>query len=564
MLAVNKRSAWHELTTNASPAELAWMNGYLEGLLAGIQQAGPEPAPTATIKAPSKFTILYGTETGNTKSLSTKLAATARKAGHIVKLAALDQYRLADLKQETRLIVVISTQGDGEPPAQAKAFYDHVHDATTRLPDLRYAVLGLGDSAYPLFCQTGIDIDRQLERAGGKRIAPLQQCDTDYETAATSWFATTLQQLGGEPSQIALPLQRKAGQRKEIHNGIVRTHINLNDTGSSKETYHIELEAADIPYEPGDALGIVPSNSEALVTEIMGLLGLQPDARLTFKDQDSSVSELLQRKLNITYLPGRVVRQYAALSQQEIPEIKIGLAHLLQIYPLPEAVQPEAVIGLLEPIAPRLYSISSAPAAHEGTIHLTVSKDRFSINGQEQQGLCSGYLSQLQEGAALAFYVHPNKAFRLPEEDRDVIMIGPGTGIAPFRSFLAQREASGSSGRNWLFFGDQHFNTDFLYQSEIQSWHETGLLTRVNVAFSRDQEQKIYVQDRMREQAVALYQWLEEGASLYICGAKEPMSIDVEKALLQIIAEQGKHTEATAEAYLEQLKATSRYHKDVY
>lgn len=557
-----KRTAWNELTANASPSELAWMNGYLEGLLAATQQVQPEHNIPAAV--PSKLSILFGTETGNAKSLATKLAATARKAGHIVKLTALDQYRLTDLQQESRLIVVISTQGDGEPPAQARAFYDHIHDTNTNLPGLQYAVLGLGDSAYPLFCQTGIDVDRQLERAGGQRLAPLQLCDTDYETTATTWFATTLQQLRQQQPQPVTLAANTTGHNKAIHSGRVRSHINLNDTGSAKETYHIELEAAGVYYEPGDALGIVPANPGALVTGIIDLLGLQPDTRITYKGQDSTLYELLHRKLNITYLPGRVVRGYAALSKQEIPEIKIGLAHLLQIYPLPPGTPPEAVIGLLEPVAPRLYSISSAPAAHEGTIHLTVSKDRFQLNGQEQYGLCSGYLSGLNEGDELSFYVHPNKAFRLPETDRDIIMIGPGTGIAPFRSFLAQREASGGNGRNWLFFGDQHFNTDFLYQSEIQSWHETGLLNRVNVAFSRDQEHKIYVQDKMREHAAALYQWLEEGASLYICGAKAPMSVDVEQTLLQIIAAQGGHTDAAAEAYLEQLKVTSRYHKDVY
>jgi sulfite reductase (NADPH) flavoprotein alpha-component len=563
MLADIKRNAWNELIATATQQELAWMNGFLAGLLAAQDKTPEGQAQIA--KASLKFTILFGTETGNAKSLATRLAARARKEGGIVKLASLDQYRLNDLAKEEYLFVVISTQGDGEPPLPARDFYDYIHNGTARLPQLRYAVLALGDTAYPQFCKTGEDVDQQLERAGGKRFAQLLKCDTDYEAAATDWFSNAvkdMQQADGRLKVSSGPVP--PAKTKAIYTGMVLSHINLNDTGSNKATYHIELEAEDFVYTPGDALGIIPGNPESLVQDILAITGAQPDQNISYNSTTANLYNLLKSKLNIAYLPERVVKKYAALSRQEIPETKIGLANLLRIYPPAAEHDIEAIINILEPISPRLYSIASSPAAHNGTVHLTVSRDRFYLNEQEQTGLCSGYLAGFHPGDALSFYLHPNKTFRLPEPEKDIIMIGPGTGIAPFRAFLAEREATGSTGRNWLFFGDQHFITDFLYQSEIQSWHETGLLNRVNVAFSRDQEQKIYVQHKMLENASALYKWLEGGATVYVCGAREPMSIDVEKTLLQIIAEQGNKTIKEALDYLDQMEEASRYHKDVY
>lgn len=564
MLAEIKRNTWNNLIATATPQELAWMNGFLEGLL--VAQGQTVSIPVAEIKSPLKFTILFGTETGNAKSLATRLTAAARKEGHIVKLTSLDQYRSTDLSKETFLFIVISTQGDGAPPVPAKAFYEYIHNDPGSLDQLQYAVLALGDTAYPLFCKTGEDVDLQLERAGGKRFATLLKCDTDYEDAAATWFTDAVNTLRRDNTQAQASSTPTvvASKSKQHYTGKVLSHINLNDTGSAKETYHIELAAEDAIYAPGDALGLIPRNPEELVQEIISLLGAAQDQEITYKDKTTGLYELLKSRLNITYLPERVVKLYANLSRQEIPETRIGLANLLRIYPPPAGTDTTSVINILEPISPRLYSIASSPAAHSGTIHLTVSRDRFHINEQEHTGLCSGYLSRLKPEDDLSFYIHPNRAFRLPEQDKDIIMIGPGTGIAPFRSFLAEREASGSSGRNWLFFGDQHFNTDFLYQSEIQSWHETGLLNRVNVAFSRDQEKKIYVQHKMLEHAAILYEWLQQGASVYVCGAKEPMSIDVERTLLQIIGIQGNKTPEEAALYLEGMTAQSRYHKDVY
>ncbi|WP_431215762.1 hypothetical protein ACQ86N_14535 [Puia sp. P3] len=291
---------------------------------------------------------------------------------------------------------------------------------------------------------------------------------------------------------------------------------------------------------------------------------MDPNRKLTFRQEESTIGHLLRKKLNIVYLPERVVKKYAAIVQQDIPETKIGLLDLLKIYPVKDAAQFQEVVSVLEPTAPRLYSIASSPEAHSGEIHLTVTRDSFSVNGETKHGLCSDLLSQLSPDQPVDFYIHKNLQFRLPSEEKDVIMIGPGTGIAPFRSFLAHRDSQGASGRNWLFFGDQHFTTDFLYQTDLQNWMDTGVLTRLNTAFSRDQKEKVYVQHRMEREAAELYRWLEDGAYVYVCGAKEPMSVDVERTLLNIIQQEGQKSQTQAQAWLDELKEAGRYVKDVY
>ncbi|MGB8193577.1 MAG: sulfite reductase, partial [Chitinophagaceae bacterium] len=337
----------------------------------------------------------------------------------------------------------------------------------------------------------------------------------------------------------------------------------LNDRGSDKQTHHIEISTEAV-YEPGDSIGIVPENPLSLVEAVVELGGIPADASFTHKNEAAPLAHLLKKKLNLVHLPERVIQQYASIVQQDIPAMRMGLHDLLKIYPVNHVGQFEEVIKILEPIAPRLYSISSSPLAHEGEIHVTVAKDLFTVNEELKYGLCSDYLSCLSADTQIHFYVHRNDQFRLPAEDKDVIMIGPGTGIAPFRSFLAERDASGARGRNWLFFGDRHFVSDFLYQTEVQNWEQTGLLTRVNLAFSRDQQEKIYVQHKMMEQGAAFFEWLQSGAYIYVCGAKDPMSVDVENTLLYIIQKHGGYSVAEAEEYLGRLKEEGRYLKDVY
>lgn len=579
MLAATKLKIIQDLVAGATREELIWLNGYLAGIVAQSGEAALElPLPlagTATAKPlVSKITIAYGTETGNAKKLATDLAARAKKKGINAKLVGLDQYRLTDLPREEYLFTVISTQGDGEPPAAAKKFYDHIHrNEGGKLDKLKYGVLALGDTSYPLFCKAGEDVDQQLQKMGAERILDLRKCDTDFEADASHWFEEVLQKLSGNgtgshgfgPGQAATaPASARKSSGKKIFAGTVLNNIDLNDRGSGKSTHHLEIAAEELDYQPGDSIGVNPENAPAYVEAVLSRAGADPSRTVTFRNEQISLSQLLRKKLNIVYLPERVVKKYGALVQQDIPETRIGLLDLLKIYPVKDAAQFEEVIGLLEPTAPRLYSISSSPDAHAGEVHITVARDTFCVNGETKYGLCSDQLSQLAVDESFDFYIHRNAQFKLPAPDKDIIMIGPGTGIAPFRSFLAERDATGAGGKNWLFFGDQHFTTDFLYQTEIQNWIQTGVLTKINVAFSRDQQEKVYVQHKMMRHGAEFFEWLEAGAHIYLCGTKEPMSEDVEKALLDIIKKHGKKNEAQANTYLDELKEAGRYVKDVY
>jgi sulfite reductase (NADPH) flavoprotein alpha-component len=572
MLAELKLKNFLDLVNNSTNDELIWMNGYLSGLLAkqGAQASTTTAAPVAA-PAVNKITIAYGTETGNSKKLATEFAAKAKKSGINAKVVSLDQYRLNDLPKEEYFLTIMSTHGDGHPPAAAQKFYDHINTNGFKLDKLKYSVLALGDASYPLFCTAGEVVDQQLNKLGGERLVPLIKCDVDYEDDAEGWFMQVMHQLTkpdanrtASATATAPAIVAKKSTGKKIYNGTVLTNINLNDIGSNKETHHIEIAADDIDYLPGDALGVVPENPARVVEPIVELLDIDRTKTFSFRSEEVTAYDLLKKKLNIFYLPERVVSKYAALIGQDIPPTKIGLLDLLKIYPLENKAQFEQLIEILEPIAPRLYSISSSPEAHSGEVHITVARDKFHVNDEWKCGLCSDYLSQLPTENNIEFYIHKNNQFRLPAEDKDIIMIGPGTGIAPFRSFLAHRDATGASGRNWLFFGDQHFVSDFLYQTELQNWMETGVLSKINVAFSRDQKEKVYVQHRMLQQGQELYNWLENGASIYVCGAKEPMSVDVEDTLMQIVEKFGNKTIEEAAAFVEQLKDEDRYLKDVY
>lgn len=563
MLAGPKLKTLLELVSSSSKEELIWMNGYLAGLVA----SGKELPDTAVpVKAQAgKLTIAYGTETGNSKKVALDFAAKAKKNGINAKIISLDQYRLNDLSKEEYFLTVISTQGEGEPPAAAKKFYDHIHQNGFKLDKLKYGVLALGDTSYPLFCKAGEDVDAQLDKLGGQRIVSLQRCDTDYETEADGWFDQVLQKLGNNGSaQAPATAVKKKSTGKKIYKGTILANINLNDRGSSKETYHIEIGVDELDYLPGDSIGIVPRNPSTVVESIIGLTGVDLNKNIEHRTGSATILELLAAKLNIIYMPERVVKQYAGIVQQDIPETKIGLLDLLKIYPVKDSAQFEEVINILEPITPRLYSISSSPEAHSGEVHITVAKDTFCVNEEWKYGLCSDHLAVLPVNSEIEFYVHKNSQFKLPEPDKNIILIGPGTGIAPFRSFLAERDATGATGNNWLLFGEQHFASDFLYQTEIQGWAQTGVLTKVNVAFSRDQAEKVYVQHKIRKHGLAFFEWLESGAYIYICGKKDPMSTDVENTILDIIETYGGRSNAEALVYLDQLKEQGRYLKDVY
>lgn len=563
MLVEQKLNTLLELINTSTNDELIWINGYLNGVLSK-QQPEVKAAPKSTTQ---KITIVYGTETGNSKRLATDFAAKAKKLGLHAKIQGLDQYRLTDLTKEEYLLTIMSTHGDGEPPEAAQKFYDFVYRNELKLPRLKYSVLALGDSSYPLFCKAGEDVDEQLNKLGANRIAPLQKCDVDYDIEAEEWFSKIISALNQNSPEVPTrsttpPLRKTSG--KKIYNGKLQAHVNLNDTGSNKETYHIEIQADDVQYLPGDSVGIIPENKKEIVEKIIEITAINPATNLDHKDELISVYDLLKKKLNILNLPERVIKKYASVVQQEIPATNIDLLDLLKIYSVKDVNQFIDIIKILEPIAPRLYSISSSPEAHAGEVHITVAKNCFTINNEVKYGLASEFLSLLNESKELQFYVSPNNNFRLPQEDKNIIMIGPGTGIAPFRSFLWERDSTGASGKNWLFFGDQHFISDFLYQTEIQNFVETNLLTRIDTAFSRDQQEKIYVQHKIEKSGAEFFEWLEAGSYVYVCGAKEPMSNDVEQTILKIIETFGERSKEEAKQYLEHLKEEGRYLTDVY
>lgn len=568
MLPEQKHNDFLKLLNSATKEELIWMNGYLNALVAGSQPAAVTPASNGT--AVDKITLLYGTETGNAKKLALSFAAKARENGITPKVASMDQYRLNDLGKEKHLFVIVSTHGDGEPPAAAKKFYDHLHATDAKLEVLNYSVLALGDTAYPLFCKTGEEVDEQLKLRGAKQLLPIQKCDVDFEADANTWISRALETLKSnghaQPSTvIAAPAAapaKKAG--RQIYEGTILGKVNLNDRGSNKETWHIELEATGVQYICGDSAGIVPKNADVLVNQIIELSGADGNKTVTYKNAEYTIRDLLTNKVNLLYLTEKQVGIYAQATGHDIPKTRMDLSELLRIYPVKDASVFESILPNLNALAPRLYTIASSPAAQPDEVHLTVLKDEFIIDNQKRHGLCSSYLSEFSVGQTIQFFIQPNRRFRLPDESKPMIMVGPGTGIAAFRSFLHERSATGASGKNWLFFGEQHFVTDFLYQTEIQEWLSTGLLTKLSVAFSRDQEQKVYVQHRMLEYSAELYQWLQDGAYFFVCGSKDPMSIQVEQTLLEIIAKEGKLDEAGAKAYLHQLEEAGRYEKDVY
>ena len=568
MLSETKLKVLKEISSGFSRDEAIWASGYLAGLAgtsAAVADLPPQQAThTAAVK---KITLVYGTETGNSKKLATELAGVAKKKGIQVKLGDLSQYKPKDLAKEEYLFVVISTQGEGDPPILAKKFYDYIHENELNLSNIKFGVLALGDSTYPQFCKTGEDVDTRFEVLGAERIIPLKRCDIDYEEDAHRWldhiFEVVQNKAASHSQGTAAP---KASSGRKKYQGKVSAIINLNDITSDKETYHIEIETEEpIAYRPGDALGVIPFNPRSVVEEIIGLTGIDPEKQIQTARVTASAEELLHQHLNISYLLKTTVAQYAQITGQDIPETRLSLLDLLRIYPVKNAEEFEEVIKSLTVQAPRLYSVSSSPEAHgDSEIHITVARSEFFINDKKQNGLCSGFLSEFEEDGTVEFYIQEAKHFKLPETAKDVIMIGPGTGIAPFRSFLWERDATGAEGRNWLFFGDRNFVSDFLYQSEFQDFLKTGALTNLDLAFSRDTAEKVYVQHRLQQKSLEVFQWLESGASVYVCGAKEPMSKDVEETLLHIIQHEGKRNKDEAKNYLEELELSGRYAKDVY
>lgn len=550
--------------------ELLWLSGYLAAKASGT--GASESATTNAEPAIKKITVAYGTETGNSKKVATAVAAAAKKLKINAKITNVEKFSLADLEKEEHVFIVMSTHGDGTPPISAEKFHTEVVTANAaNLKNLKYGILSLGDSAYPLFCKAGADLDTALEKLGAQRVVLRKDCDVDYADDSAAWIQEISTFLAGASTK-ATPQTQNNGtaqkkQGRQTYTGVVTVNQNLNDVGSKKQTHHIEiLSDTEVDYLPGDSLGLTPPNLDEEVNKALTLLNANGSETVEYKGEKTTLYEVLKTKLNIRLLPSRILDKYAVLEDTGLTiKGNYDLIGLLTAFP-PYVTKndPQKLVDILEGIAPRLYSISSSPEAHGKEIHLTVARQNFVSQGELKYGLCSDFLSCFSENGKVDFYIQKNNVFRLPDDEKDIIMVGPGTGIAPFRSFVAERDARSASGKNWLFFGEQHQQTDFLYQTEWQEYLETGSLTKLDLAFSRDNSEKEYVQHKMKKQATELYEWLQNGAYLYICGAKEPMAVDVENTLADIITEAGNTTREKALEYIEKLKEEDRYLKDVY
>lgn len=556
-------------TAPFTPEQRAWLNGYLAGLFC----RAPAPAVAApAAKALAPLTILWGSQTGTCEGLAKKIAKGADKRGFAATIRDMAQVAPADLAQIENLLILTSTYGDGEPPDNAKGLH-----AALRAPDaeplpatLRYSVCALGDSNYPKFCQCGIDIDEALARLGATRVADRVDCDVDYDAPHANWLAAALKALAPADSSPTPSAQSESDEHSETGYGKdnpfaapVLAVRKLNGAGSAKEVNHVEisLEGSGLVYEAGDALGVIPQNCPDLVDATIGALGCDGEEAVV-----TPVGELpLRIALGQNFDLGKPSpKLLAALKLEASPEINDVLDAIEAApKPLPGLAD---VVSHFKKLQPRLYSISSSPKAHPGEVHLTVGAVRYESGGRARKGACSTFLAERALAArTVGVFVHSNKAFRPPADPAaPAIMVGPGTGIAPFRAFLEERAATGAKGKNWLFFGDQHIASDYLYRDEIEAWQRSGILTRVDTAFSRDQERKVYVQDRMRESGAELFAWLQEGAGFYVCGDASRMAKDVDAALRALVAMHGSMSPEAADAYVEQLKKDKRYLRDVY
>lgn len=550
MLSETKLSLLQQLVQNASKEEIIWTKGYLTGFLDQNLIATSNPTIVESQAVSVKPLIIYGTETGNSKKVASQLLANFKKNKIQAKSVDVFQFDASKLEKETLVLFVMSTQGEGEFPQNAVAFYENLKAADVNLNKVSYAVLGLGDTSYPLFCNAGVLLDEVLAEKGAQRLLPLVKADVDFAETVSLWESDLQKVFQNQGSSEVVSKTTATASTKKNYTGRISHKVVLNDKGSNKETYHIEIESDDvIAYEPGDALGVFPKNKESEIKAIAD-----------FFDEDNY--SILSDK-NIKGLSKKSLDALSKVLDITIDEDKTDLLDVITKYQ-PKKVKLEEIVALLHPIAPRLYSISSSSEAHDGQVHLTVNLNTFKVGDEIKSGLASQFLADFPLETELEFYIHKNQNFRLPSEDTDLIMIGPGTGIAPFRSFLAHRDATGAEGKNWLFFGEQHFVLDFYYQTEIQEWITTGVLSKLDTAFSRDQERKIYVQDRIREKAKEFNAWIENGASIYICGQKNPMSQDVEQTILEVIASERNITIEAAGLILEELENKGKYQKDVY
>ena len=584
------------LLPTLTPLQLAWLSGYAWSQASSVEQqvAGQHLAAnlTALSAEPFSITVLSGSQTGNAKSVADKVAAELTEAGIAVKRVPLKDYKAKTIADEKYLLLVTSTQGEGEPPEEGVVLHKLLNGKKApKLTELQFAVLGLGDSSYPNFCQAGKDFDQRFAELGATRLFERVDADLDYSATAEQWIRDIVAIVKEKVAQASPVVQSiatattapvaKESQYNKANPFPATLITNQKITGrqSDKDVRHLEFDLAgsDLHYQAGDALGVWFDNDPKLVGEVLSLAQIDPTTEVTIEGKTQTISTALLSHLELTQNTPAFVKGYAALAHNEqlndLVADNQALQELVQRTPIvdvlhkfPAKLTAEQLVSLLRPLTPRLYSISSSPAEVGEEVHLTVGVVRFEHEGRARSGAASSFLAdRVEEDGAVRVFVEHNDNFRLPNDaTKPIIMVGSGTGVAPFRAFMQQRVVDEASGKNWLIFGNPHFASDFLYQTEWQQFAKEGFLHKYDFAWSRDQEKKIYVQDKIRENSTALWQWLQEGAYFYVCGDAAKMAKDVEQALLEVIAKEGNLSPDEAEDYLNELREEKRYQRDVY
>jgi len=594
-LAAERLALLHRLTEGLPPADLYWISAWSASLAAQATRVAL-PAGVAAAEAPNaatgeRLTVLYGSQTGNSRRVAERLAERATAAGLNVRLLRTGAYPVRELAQERHLVLVISSQGDGDPPDDALGFVEFLAGKRApKLPQLKFAVLGLGDSSYPQFCAVSRQIDARFAELGAQRFADLGEADVDFEAVGASWsdgvLAKARETLGAPAAANLRPVALHAVNsalhgRENPYAAEVLENQRIVSRDSAREVRHLELslQGSGLRYEAGDALGVWPRNPAALVQEYLSLLRLDGEQEVAHEGRRLPLARWLSHERELTRLSRPLLAAHAAASgDAELarvlePEQREALARLLDTHQPIDLLRRHPVnwdaaqlVAALRPLTPRLYSIASSPkAVGDDEVHLTVAVVGYHAHGSEHLGAASSFLAAAGDEQRVPVFVEPNERFRLPADpSRDIIMIGPGTGVAPFRAFVQERQAVAAAGRNWLFFGNRHFAQDFLYQTEWQQALQDGALHRLDLAFSRDTAAKTYVQNRLREHGRELYAWLRDGAHLYVCGDAAHMAKDVHEALVEVAVAHGGLSAEDARGWLAELLQEGRYARDVY
>ncbi|WP_282177832.1 assimilatory sulfite reductase (NADPH) flavoprotein subunit [Vibrio nereis] len=579
-----------------SSQQLAWVSGYFWGLAQSQPQTASATAPLTQAAAAvaaqpaGKLTIIFASQTGNAKGVAESLEQEAKAQGIDVALFDASDYKGKNLAKETHVIIVASTNGEGEAPDNAIELHEFLQSKKApKLSNLKYGVIGLGDSSYEFFCQTGKDFDTYLSKLGATPFIDRVDCDVDYEAPASEWKAKALDKVkddlaaGPQAEVVQLPVGQASGHsqynKQNPYTATLLTSQKITGRDSGKDVRHVEidLEGSGLTYQPGDALGVWFDNSSELANAILGKVGLSGVESVDVDGESISIHSALVSKFEITASNPQLVTKFAELSGSKKLQKLVDDKDKLREYATNTQVvdvlaekktklSAEELIGLLRRLTPRLYSIASSQTEVDEEVHLTVGLVEYDKDDEKRFGGASSFLTQrLEEGGEVKVFVENNNNFKLPQDDNTpIIMVGPGTGIAPFRSFIQERDNRDAEGKNWLFFGDRTFTQDFLYQVEWQKYLKSGLLSRLDVAFSRDQVEKVYVQHRILENAAQVWQWIQEGAYIYVCGDATRMAKDVHDALVIVAEQEGKMPRDDAEQFINDLRKAKRYQRDVY